>query len=837
MSNFTLFTNDSGAAGGAVDYIKDVFSDVSLQASNNTGLTDSATTNPLGQFFGNTDASLYGVKTLWIKDAVLISDRTKWISNKPTYRVIWTESFPAVKGYLFGNVSSSAQSGLSGFTLRDVADGFGVGGKIRRLTWIVDGNTSATATAQQVLDGSNTTTIDFSGIISGDAPVYRQHAASNESNDLHDYRLTSLQASTLKVLGVQVYFENTGANIQQDPGVTYVDKSKVSTTAGATFALPAMGSSLGGRSIIKKTSSSGYALSSQYSQSVLSIAQGSSGTNLVTVTTGHGASFPAGTGFVVAQGSSMYVGMVQSVSTDTLTVGPTLGFGLSNAIYSMWKAGSTHVISASLMQMTGSLDLSFCGTTYQLLDSCGRYGAWASNMGATTVDGVNSSVFLGASGFINVGGYFNAAEVELVGGAIHSATMCIDGIPAWSFNAGISGVIKQTLFTDGGPGWHNVSIQAGASMGAIGFAKLNVYNRKNDVGSSVGLLSGFDTLQAYTDRTSINSTMMALGAYRRVFADQLPLKGSWVRGATYTAAGGANFYGSSTNSILSYEYYGKNFAIIGTAASAATMTIDGVGTANTFNAMTTVASEGFHKVVYTVGSGATAQIQAFDYTRSQGEIESAQVVLESQTMPVFKAPTVQVFISNATYTKPSNPPPLYVKVTVVGGGGGGATAGASTSYSGGSGGGAGGTAIKTIPGSAIGSSETVIVGAGGAVATAGGTSRFGNFLTSTGGAPGVAGTNANGKDGGLGGVGSGGDINFYGGDGQPSLGGTADYGGGPGGNGGSSSMGGGGAAGHNSAGNATAGHNYGAGGGGGGAASGTGGAGSGGIVVVEEIYQ
>lgn len=161
--NITLFTSDGSSTAGAADYVSDVFSDVSLPATNNTSLTSTASTNPLSDSFANSDAAQYGVKTLWIKDMVLIDDRTKWVSNKPTYRVLFSENFPAIKAYAFGNVVVAKKIGQDAITCRSIADGMGVNGKVRRVTWIVAASTSATATAQLALDGANTTTIDFSG--------------------------------------------------------------------------------------------------------------------------------------------------------------------------------------------------------------------------------------------------------------------------------------------------------------------------------------------------------------------------------------------------------------------------------------------------------------------------------------------------------------------------------------------------------------------------------------------------------------------------------------------------------------------------------------------------
>src|SRR4051812_42957796 len=113
MSKDMLFTNDAGAAGGAIDYVKDVFSDVSLPPSSNSGLTDTASTNPLSDSFANDDVPRFAQKTLFIKDLVLIEDRSRWVLGKPTYRVIWNEDSPNVSGYVFGNISISYAPGAA----------------------------------------------------------------------------------------------------------------------------------------------------------------------------------------------------------------------------------------------------------------------------------------------------------------------------------------------------------------------------------------------------------------------------------------------------------------------------------------------------------------------------------------------------------------------------------------------------------------------------------------------------------------------------------------------------------------------------------------------------
>lgn len=672
-SNFTLFTNDSGAAGGPIDYVKDAFPDGTVPASNNTGLTDSASTNPLGGFFANDDAVKYGAKILWIKDLTLIDDRSKWVSNKTTYKVNFTENFPGVNAYVYGNVynfhdnglqsqfgpveAAPLQQGQSYIQFKSPGDGFGITGVIRKVAFICNPTTTGTATAQLLVDGANTTTIDMSSVASDASgqQITKYNAyvnsASNQTQDLHDFRVQSIQASTLFVTGVIVYFENSGANIQVDPGVTYVNKSKITTTTGATFAVPTYGSSLGGVGLVYKTQASGYAVSSISATTVSSIAQGSSGTNLATVTTGHGASFPAGSGVVIPQGTSMYVGSVQSVSTDTLTLSPTLQFGVSNLIYRSWLGTPTLSINASLMQLSTTIDFAKypmnSGFSQTIYDPQGQYAVWGSNVGITLVSNTVAAIFLGASGFLQVDGYFSGAEIEnIASGAILNATLSVNGAPTWSVNTGHTGVLKRTIFSEAGPGWNSFVYAPGASQGAIGLNKINLYQRQRDLGVTFGGLAYLETLQATTERRAINATLTALGTIKRVFADQLYLKGSWVRGQTFTAAGGAIYYGASTNSTVNLQYYGKNFALVGTVGSSGTLTLDGANVGVTFNLLQSVATEGFHSLVYTNQAG-TAQIQAIDFTRTTSGVKNIQNIL-----PAFGQGATTVASTPSVTTKP-----------------------------------------------------------------------------------------------------------------------------------------------------------------------------------------
>lgn len=139
------------------------------------------------------------------------------------------------------------------------------------------------------------------------------------------------------------------------------------------------------------------------------------------------------------------------------------------------------------------------------------------------------------------------------------------------------------------------------------------------------------------------------------------------------------------------------------------------------------------------------------------------------------------FTATGSFSKSSYPWATYAEITVVGSGGAGGGAEnngfGSNDYSMGSGGGAGGTAIVYVTLASLAVSETVTIGAGGlGVAGAdgnwGNSSSFGTLAVATGGEGGLtqgidSTSQGQGKAGGLGGVGTTGDLLLRGGAGGP----------------------------------------------------------------------
>jgi hypothetical protein len=657
--NFTLFQpNSSSDSSGSGDYVKDAFEDISLPPTNNTGLSSTVSKNPLGQYFANDGAPKYGIKTLWVKDLVLVEDRTKWVNQKPTYQVIFHEDFPGAYAYVAGNVRLRNRIQGISVDLRSIDDVFGVTGVIRRVMWILN-PTESTGTADILVDGTDTTRDVTFGTAAADSGqqgynVYNAQVSgsSNEDHELHDYQIRANEDLVLNVAGIQVYYE-LSTSIEAFAGVTYVDKTKVTSSAGATLATPTVSGRNGAISTIYRLATGGVTLLTVENQSIATVGVGLSGQNTIDVSTGHGASFPIGTGVAVI-GASHYLGRVTGVSTDTLTVFPTLAFGLSNVLYKTWRAGATLEISPTLYQQAFSFDpgnssvwanLNGFGQSvdgdFYYTDPYKRFRAWGDNLRWSFPDGQNGLEWQGASGFLQFAGFFQAAEIEYSKApgitALLDCNIGLNGVAnALVYAEGVSGTVKKTVFTEAGPGWNQFTINVGATQTGVVISKVNFYQARPPVGVTAGHLSYIKTMANEVMRGAVNATMSHIGTAQRIYSDDLYFTGGWVRGTTHTSAGGVHYLGASTNSVLKFQYYGSKFGIVGAIGSSCEIVVDGGAIGATFNVMHSLAT-GFHTVTMTNKDG-TTRVEAVDFMRSMDEITSMQNFLPREELD--DAPTV-----------------------------------------------------------------------------------------------------------------------------------------------------------------------------------------------------
>ena len=254
-----------------------------------------------------------------------------------------------------------------------------------------------------------------------------------------------------------------------------------------------------------------------------------------------------------------------------------------------------------------------------------------------------------------------------------------------------------------------------------------------------------------------------------------------------------------------------------------------VSSANATTGATYTNNSNTYTVISTIAAGTLLWCSGASAPQTSGTLTKASGTGDATI-------TFSAEVAYATYTTPTSPAPLYLKVTTVAGGGG---AGDSSANPGGGsgGGGGGGAAIKYI--SSPSATYPYIVGVGGAHTQAGSASYFGVGLAqANAGGSGISpGTSGSGGGGGSPGVGAVGDFLLTGnagGTGGTSLTGVAFGYGGCGGMA-ASAYGGGGGAGVNNGSANVGGAN---GGGGGGVCGGanSGGSGGNGIVVVEEFY-
>jgi hypothetical protein len=653
-SGILLFGNDSNAGSASSDYDKDVFQDVSLPASNNTGFSSTVSKNPLGAFYANDAAPKWMAKTLFIKDLTRVEDQSLWINGRATYKIIWNEDFPGADGYVFGSVSLGGTAESRYVSINDLGDGCGVSGVIRRVQWLVRPQ-SGTATATPALDGSNLTNIDFGGYTNlGNAfatvkPMFEAYTTdtTNASRDIHDHRLTANQTNKLQIIGCVVYYNVSGDGLDLFGGTVYVDKSR-STPSGSTLSYPlGLSSFLGGWDSISVNANGAFSATFSPVEGIAAACSGAVDTNLLNVSIGSGASFPIGSAIYVPNSATYYIGEVTNVSGDVLTVGPTIPFGLSNICTKLFEAGPSLVISSTLLEQSFSWQAGVAGRTlgssliageapFSFSDPYLRYRLWGSTLqtllGSSQLTGLGQTYglrFPATSDFLRFEGKFSALEFEFLVGqsAIIAATYAVDGVVVTGVSTPIDGptVMKQTVMTNAGMGWHSVLFSNAGTTNAF-LSRINAYEPKAYQGASYGKLAQVAVGQTFVLRNSQGITLQAFGNVQRVYAESLRANGSgWTSIPEATGPGGRSIFSAVDGDYAEFQYFGTRFALLGSAGTSTIMSINGgSATTPTFNAWSyPEATLGFQTVKVTSKAG-TLKLFGYDFL-SVGEVRNKQM--------------------------------------------------------------------------------------------------------------------------------------------------------------------------------------------------------------------
>ena len=706
MPNDLFFPQQVSGSSGSLnnsDYVNESFRDYVLPATNNNGLSSTISTNPLGDYFGNDLGAQYSIKTLYVKDLVLEEDRSKWVNGGVTYRVIFNENFPGVHGYITGPASIIKEINGTAVSLNRNVSLFGVSGKIVKAFFLVKPRTSmngnAAPSVSYTIDSGAATTVALTpfsdengGANTAENHIYDQHkyylvddGGANQTDDIHDYRIKVRQSNDddfLEVIGVVVYLSTSSTHVTVKRGDVFVDKALSSSNVGSSLAISAQNASLfhlGAKTTFYQNTA-GAVGSTIYTVPLLQTqATGLSGTNTVAVSAGSGASYPVGTGFNIQAGTSNYLGIVQSVSTDTLTVSPTLPYGVSGA--TMTKAFFSpqpvtqdmrlNSISAAIYDLAYSWDPR---TTYGASNWVGRQffrqptaGSGFTNnfafcnsyydpnnnfMVMPIVEGtsfqqgrmfINEGKEIGWVGPLAVKGDFQAVEFEfMMGTSLLSTTKStIDGITCFAAGLSLSPLNSNTAATmpryfklpfvqDLGIGYHTFNYIPSsfdstglAGGGDAAITKINFYKYK---GVSIsGQVYSLEQNQSQFNLPTAKYT--PIGAYKFFGSDKLAYAGEWYKtlnGVTLLStfpAFAQCVSGATSNAVCTFKYFGKDFTLFTDSAGGSyTTTLDGGAITPVSGSLFSVATEMIHTLVISRASG-TFAIQGIAIMKDFNELK------------------------------------------------------------------------------------------------------------------------------------------------------------------------------------------------------------------------
>lgn len=273
----------------------------------------------------------------------------------------------------------------------------------------------------------------------------------------------------------------------------------------------------------------------------------------------------------------------------------------------------------------------------------------------------------------------------------------------------------------------------------------NTFNGKQASGNYITALTGDVTASG---PGSVAATLATVNTNTGSFGSSTSIPNFTVNGKGLMTAAGSNVViapaGTLTGTTLASGVVTSSLTMVGTIGTgtwqgtAVDVAHGGTGIASGtsggipyYSGSTTIASSGAlsnHFVVLGGGAGSAPKVVASagnsgDVLTSNGA--SADPTYQTPAAATFHAPTAQNFVASGTYTKPTSPAPLYIKVVAIGPGGGGGGSGSGTPTDGGNGSasttfGTGASQIIAGAGSGGGNSQTVIAGgAGGTTAQVG----------------------------------------------------------------------------------------------------------------------
>lgn len=542
------------------------------------------------------------------------------------------------------------------------------------------------------------------------------------------------------------------------------------------------------------------------------------GTAIIAATT-------TGTGSTAVLSASPSLTGTLTVTAPNATMALSLVSGVGNLTYAAFSTTSFLQDSQTLVIGTTSanpLILRTNGATALTINSS-QNATFAGTVAASNLSGTNTGdVTIGTANGLSLAGQVLSLALSST-----STTGALSSTDWNTFNGKQSALTLGNL-TDAGTDGITITGGTGAVVGS---------------GTSISQRVADTTHNGYLSSTDWNTFngKQASGNYITALTGDVTASGPGSVAATLaTVNSNVGSFGSST-SIPSFTVNGKGLitAASGNAVIAPAGTLSGT-TLNSTVVNSSLTSVGTLASLTVTGNLNNTALLASNLVGTDASKNLTTISLPGNTS-FLSNPSLQAYTSGSgTYTTPTFPSPLRLKVTLVGAGGGGGASGATTGgEAGGGGGGGGGTAYIYISSPAASYSYGVGAGGsggvqGGAAAQPGGNTTFGTFTANGGGAGSVStGITAPGA-GATGGSTSGSPtISINGGSGGVGIFGVAATVQGPGGYGGASAFGGSGGAPTNGAG--SAGIAFGAGGAGGAQASG--GAGAAGYIFIEAFYQ